>query len=65
MFGTGYQLLDPTDTVVADGTAEQGTYRFTRTLYGFQVTRDGVEIYTSPEVCINYATDEVAISADS
>ena len=51
---SGYIVYDVEGNVVANDPTEEGTYRFTRTLYGFKIEKDGVEIYTSPEVCTPY-----------
>ena len=58
----GYTLFDPTGANVSSGPTENGTYRFTRTLYGWEVTRNGAVIYESPEVCNKYG--EIKISQD-
>lgn len=54
----GYTLFDPTGANVSSGSTENGTYRFTRTLYGWEVSRNGGVIYTSPEVCEAYPKED-------
>ena len=50
----GYRIFDEAGIQVNQNTSEPGTYRFTRTLYGWEVTRNGAVIYTSPEICEPY-----------
>ena len=49
-----YRLFGPDNTILSEQNNESGTYRFTRTLYGFLITRNGVTLFESPEVCNNY-----------
>lgn len=52
--GTGFQILDENNVEIASGGTENGTYRFARTLYGFEISRNGTVLYTAPEVCIDH-----------
>lgn len=55
--GAGYTLYDTEGNVISSGGTENGTYRFTRTLFGFKIERDSVVLYESPETCNFYETD--------
>ena len=54
--GSQMDILAPDETIVATATPENGTYRVTRTLAGFRVEGNGVEIYsTACDETVNYS----------
>lgn len=57
--GTNWNVLDTDGNVLGNGTGGTATYRFTRTLAGFKIERDGVEIYntSAPSVPTDYRID--------
>lgn len=58
--GSNWSLLDTGGNVLESGThGGSATYRFTRTLVGFSVEREGVEIYSTPvpDKPVNYRID--------
>lgn len=58
-----YTLFDKEGNTVSSG-GGAGTYRFTRTYFGFKVEKNGVLIYESPETCEYYSnvTEQVITS---
>lgn len=58
--GNGFQVIDPTNTVVFTGGNEAGTYRVTRTLFGFEFSFNGTVVYATPESCVNYEGQQEA-----
>ena len=50
----GFALFDRANNQVAGNGVEDGTYRFTRTLYGWKLEKNGAFLYESPPVCIDY-----------
>lgn len=46
------------NTQIGTGQSEQATFRFTKTIYGIVVTRNGISIYAPPQECEDFTHTE-------